>query len=146
MGPRYPKLHFELHSSQIVWVRNRAGENRPGDIRPNHFVYTCVGTRVSTHVSTRVGAFVGTTTQRNPTFVGTLVYTCVSTRVSTCGSPFVGALVGHISLLPALCFTDISTKLIPKTIFHVTEMRFSKRIAPKQLFHVVLRIANEHVI
>ena len=26
--------------------------------RPNHFVYTCVGTRVSTHASTRVGAFV----------------------------------------------------------------------------------------
>ena len=39
--------------------------------------------------------------------MGTLVYTCVSTRVSTCGSPFVGALVGHISLSPALCFTDI---------------------------------------
>ena len=36
------------------WVRNRAGESRPSYIRPNHFVYTCVGTRVSTHV----GAFV----------------------------------------------------------------------------------------
>ena len=44
--------------SERKWVRNRAGENRPGDIRPNHFVYTCVGTRVSTHMSTRVGAFV----------------------------------------------------------------------------------------
>ena len=41
-----------------IWVRNRAGENRPGDIRPNHFVYTCVGTHVSTHVSIRVEAFV----------------------------------------------------------------------------------------
>ena len=48
----------------------------------------------------------GIITQRKPTFVGTLVYTCVSTRVSTCGSPFVGAMVGHISLSPALCFTD----------------------------------------
>ena len=43
-----------LHLNELQWVRNRASENRPGDIRPNHFVYTCVGTRVST----RVGAFV----------------------------------------------------------------------------------------
>ena len=57
------------------WVRNRAGENRPGDIRPNRFVYTCVGTRVSTHVSTRVGAFVWDYNREKANFVGTLVYT-----------------------------------------------------------------------
>ena len=53
-----------------VWVRNRAGENRPSDIRPNHFVYTCVGTRVSTHVSTRVGAFVWDYNREKPNFCG----------------------------------------------------------------------------
>ena len=49
---------LKWHRFKKLWVRNRAGENRPGDIRPNHFVYTSGGTRVSTHVSTRVGAFV----------------------------------------------------------------------------------------
>ena len=105
-GLKLAVICFCVNFPCLHWVRNRAGENRPGDIRPNHFVYTCVSTRVSTHVSTRVGAFVWVVTQRKPTFVGTLVYTRVSTRVSTCGSPFVGALVGHISLSPALCFTD----------------------------------------
>ena len=57
--PNWILAHFGLKRSILVhlWVRNRPGEHRPGDIRPNHFVYTCAGTRVSTHVSTRVGAF-----------------------------------------------------------------------------------------
>ena len=38
-------LHRSRRKAEAV-VRNRAGENRPGDIWPNHFVYTCVGTRV----------------------------------------------------------------------------------------------------
>ena len=46
------------------------GENRPGDIRPNHFVYTCVGTRVSTHVSTRVGAFAWDSNTEKANFCG----------------------------------------------------------------------------
>ena len=29
-------------------------------------------------------------------------------------------------------------KLTPKTLFHVTEMRFSNKIIPKQFFHVIL--------
>ena len=29
-------------------------------------------------------------------------------------------------------------KLVPKTLFHVTEMRFSKKRIPKQFFHVFL--------
>ena len=36
-------------------------------------------------------------------------------------------------------------KLIPKTLFHVTEMRFSKKIIPKPFFHVNLWITNEYV-
>ena len=44
----------------------------------------------------------GITTQRKPTFMGTLVSSCVSTRVSTCGSPFVGAL-GVIVRFRQLC-------------------------------------------
>ena len=37
-------------------------------------------------------------------------------------------------------------ELIPKTLFHVTEMRFSKNIIPKQFFHVLLWITNEYMI
>ena len=33
---------------------------------------------------------------------------------------------------------EILAKLIPKTLFHVTEMRFSKKIIPKQILHVIL--------
>ena len=33
---------------------------------------------------------------------------------------------------------EIIAKLIPKTLFHVTEMRFSKEIIPKQVFRVIL--------
>ena len=32
------------------------------------------------------------------------------------------------------------------TLFHVTEMRFTKKIIPKTLFHVILWITNEYVI
>ena len=42
----------------ISWVRNRAGENSPGDIRSNHFVYTCMGTRVWDY-NTEKGDFSG---------------------------------------------------------------------------------------
>ena len=48
------------------WVRNRAGENKPGDIQRNHFVYTCVGTRVST----QVGAFVWDSNTEKANFCG----------------------------------------------------------------------------
>ena len=34
--------------------------------------------------------------------------------------------------------SEIIAKLIPKTFFHVTEMRFSKKIISKTLFHVIL--------
>ena len=54
----------------LRWVRNRAGENRPGDIRSNHFVYTCVGTRVSTLASTRVGASVWDYNREKANFCG----------------------------------------------------------------------------
>ena len=33
---------------------------------------------------------------------------------------------------------ELVAKLIPKTLLHVTEMRFSKRIIPKQFSHVIL--------
>ena len=33
---------------------------------------------------------------------------------------------------------EIITKLIPKTLFYVTEMGFCKEIIPKQNFHVIL--------
>ena len=33
---------------------------------------------------------------------------------------------------------EIIAKLIPITLFHVTEMRFSKKTIPKQFFHVIL--------
>ena len=33
---------------------------------------------------------------------------------------------------------EIIAKLIPKTLFRVTEMRFSKKIIPKTFFHVIL--------
>ena len=57
-------------SLKIDKGRSRAGENRPGDIRPNHFVYTCVGSRASTHVSTRVGAFVWEYNREKTNFCG----------------------------------------------------------------------------
>ena len=41
---------------------------------------------------------------------------------------------------------EIIAELIPKTLFHVTEMRFSKKLIPKQCFHVILWVANEYVI
>ena len=41
---------------------------------------------------------------------------------------------------------EIIAKLIPKTLFHVTEMRFSKKIVQKQVIHVILGITNEYVI
>ena len=33
---------------------------------------------------------------------------------------------------------EIIAKLIPKTLVHVTEMRFSEKIIPKTLVHVIL--------
>ena len=33
---------------------------------------------------------------------------------------------------------EIVAKLIPKTLLHVTEMRFSKKIIPKTFFNVIL--------
>ena len=94
----------DLHSIlRNWWVRNRADENRPGDIRPNQSVYTCVGTRVSTHVSTRVGAFVWDYNTEKASFWG---HSRVHLREHShehLQEPFVGALVGHISLSPALC-------------------------------------------
>ena len=41
---------------------------------------------------------------------------------------------------------EIIAKLIPKTLFCVTEMRFPRKIIPKQFFHVILRITNESLI
>ena len=41
---------------------------------------------------------------------------------------------------------EIIAKLIPKTLFHVTEMKSSKKIILKQFFHVILWITNEYVI
>ena len=41
---------------------------------------------------------------------------------------------------------EIYAKSIPKTLFHVTDMRFSKTIILKTLFHVILRITDEYVI
>ena len=38
---------------------------------------------------------------------------------------------------PTLQLENIA-KLIPKTFFDVTEMRFSEKIIPKQYFHVIL--------
>ena len=84
----------------VFGVRNGAGENGPGDIQPIHFVYTRMGTRMSTYVSPRVGAFAWDYNTGKANF-------CGHSRVhSTCRSPFVGGLVGHISLSPALCFTE----------------------------------------
>ena len=41
---------------------------------------------------------------------------------------------------------EIIAKLILKTFFCVTAMRFSKKIIPKQFFHVILWITNAHVM
>ena len=41
--------------------------------------------------------------------------------------------------------SEILAKLIPKTVFCVAEMRFSKKIIPKQFCHVILWITNEYV-
>ena len=41
---------------------------------------------------------------------------------------------------------EIIAKWIPKALFHVTEMRFSKRTIPQTLGHVILWITNEYVI
>ena len=40
---------------------------------------------------------------------------------------------------------EIIAKWTPKTLFYVIEMRFSKQIIPKQIFHVILWITNEYV-
>ena len=75
-------------------LRNRAGENRPGDIRRNHFVYTCVGTRVSTHVSTRVGAFVWDYNTEKANFCGhSRVHLCEHSREHL-REPFRGSIGG----------------------------------------------------
>ena len=42
--------------------------------------------------------------------------------------------------------TEPVATLIPKTIFHVTEMRFSNKIKPKTFSNVILWIRNEDVI
>ena len=41
---------------------------------------------------------------------------------------------------------EILAKLTSKTLFHVTEMRFSKNIIPKLFFQVINWITNEYVI
>ena len=54
-----------------------------------------------------------------------------------------------VPLRPKLLHTlqpEMIAKLIPNTLFHVTEMRFSKKIILKQFFHVILWITNEYVI
>ena len=40
---------------------------------------------------------------------------------------------------------EIIAKTIPMTFFHVTEMRFFKKIILKQFMHVILSITNEDV-
>ena len=41
--------------------------------------------------------------------------------------------------------SEILAEWIPKTFFCVTEMRFSKKIIPKQFSHVFLWVTNEYV-
>ena len=43
-----------------------------------------------------------------------------------------------VQILNSTLQPEIIAKLIPKTLFHVTEMRFSKKIIPKTLVHVIL--------
>ena len=47
-------------------------------------------------------------------------------------------LIMNLRLLWITLQPEIITKIIPKTFFHVTEMRFSKKIIPKQFFPVIL--------
>ena len=52
----------------------------------------------------------------------------------------------HLSLYYSALQPELIAKLILKTLFHVTENRFSKQLIPKQCFHVILRITNESLI
>ena len=39
----------------------------------------------------------------------------------------------------------LQSEMIAKTFFYVSEMGFSKKMIPKQFFHVILRMTNEYV-
>ena len=93
-------------------LNNRAGENRPGEVRPSPFVYSFVSSvkfAAGARVSTFVGTYAGIDTQREATFVSAFVFVFMTTPMSTLAGAV--AFLGHIPFSPAPCASLIYVSL-----------------------------------
>ena len=118
---RKKKKQKKLHLCNL-WVRNRAGENRPGDIRPNHFVYTCMGTRREHSRAHSSGAFVWDSNTEKANFCGhSRVHLSEHSR-----EPFRGSISG-VSLLFCPFLHFFGPKKAPFPCFGIFYPRFFRQ-------------------